>query len=81
MHSSIADHIDRDGAKCCNSNLPYPMLMKTFRADYQFTQLCGIVKESGNSFENILKSGLHRGESVFTKVELFSRRFLLGIHC
>ena len=28
VHSSITDHIDRDGAKCCNSNLPYPMLMK-----------------------------------------------------
>ena len=28
VHSSITDHIDRDGAKCCNSNLPYTMLMK-----------------------------------------------------
>ena len=28
VHSSITDHIDRDGAKCCNSNLSYPMLMK-----------------------------------------------------
>ena len=28
VHSSITDHIDRDGAKCCNSNLTYPMLMK-----------------------------------------------------
>ena len=28
MHSSITDHIDRDGAECCNSNLPHPMLMK-----------------------------------------------------
>ena len=28
VHSSITDHIDPDGAKCCNSNLPYPMLMK-----------------------------------------------------
>ena len=28
VHSSITDHIDRDGAKCFNSNLPYPMLMK-----------------------------------------------------
>ena len=28
VHSSITDHIDRDGAKCCNSNLPYLMLMK-----------------------------------------------------
>ena len=28
VHSSITDHIDRDGAKSCNSNLPYPMLMK-----------------------------------------------------
>ena len=28
VHSSITDHIDRDGAKCCNSNLPHPMLMK-----------------------------------------------------
>ena len=28
VHSSITDHIDCHGAKCCNSNLPYPMLMK-----------------------------------------------------
>ena len=28
VQSSITDHIDRNGAKFCNSNLPYPMLMK-----------------------------------------------------
>ena len=28
VHSSITDHIDREGVKCCNSNLTYPMLMK-----------------------------------------------------
>ena len=28
VHSSKTDHIDRDGAKCADSNLPDPMLMK-----------------------------------------------------
>ena len=28
VQSSITDHIDRHGAKFCNSNMPYPVLMK-----------------------------------------------------
>ena len=31
---------------------------ETFRAGQQFAQLCGTLKESGISFENILKSGV-----------------------
>ena len=73
VHSSITDHIDRDGAKCCISNVTYPMLMKLSGQTNSFnTQLCGIVKESGNSFENILKSGVtsrgvgfHKSRIVF----------------
>ena len=72
VHSSITDHIDPDGAKCCNSNLPYPMLMKLSGQTNSLLSCVVFEKKSGNSFENILKSGVtsrgvgfHKSRIVF----------------